>query len=32
MYVQVRKGEVSEEVMVPFTEVQEVQLKHKDTP
>lgn len=32
MYVQVRKGEVSEEVMVPFTEVQEVQLKHKDSP
>jgi hypothetical protein len=32
MYVQVRKGEVTEEVMVPFTEVQEVQLKHKDSP
>jgi hypothetical protein len=32
MYVQVRKGEVSEEVMVPFSEVQEVQLKHKDSP
>jgi hypothetical protein len=32
MYVQIRKGEVSEEVMVPFTEVQEVQLKHKDSP
>ncbi len=32
MYVQIRKGEATEEVMVPFTEVQEVQLKHKDSP
>lgn len=32
MYVQVRKGEASEEVMVPFTEIQEVQLKHRDSP
>ena len=31
-YVQVRKGHVTEEVMVPFTEIHEVQLKHKDSP
>ena len=32
MYVQVHKGEASEEVMVPFSEIQEVQLKHRDSP
>ena len=26
------KGSASEEIAVPFTEIQEVQLKHKDTP
>lgn len=31
-HVQVRKGHASEEVMVPFTEIQEVQFKHKDSP
>jgi hypothetical protein len=30
MYVQVQKGHASEEVMLPFVEIQEVQLKHKD--
>jgi hypothetical protein len=32
LHVQVRKGHVTEEVTIPFTEVQEVQLKHKDSP
>ncbi len=31
-YIQVRKGPATEEVMIPFTEVQEVRLKHKDSP
>jgi hypothetical protein len=31
-YIQVRKGHATEEVMIPFTEVQEVRLKHKDSP
>jgi hypothetical protein len=30
LHAQVRKGHATEEVMIPFTEVQEVQLKHKD--
>ena len=30
MYVQVQKGHASEEIVVPFAEIQEVQLKHKD--
>ena len=30
LHAQVRKGHASEEVMIPFTEIQEVQLKHKD--
>jgi len=30
MYIQVQKGHASEEIVVPFAEVQEVQLKHKD--
>ena len=32
LHAQVRKGQATEEVMIPFTEVQEVQLKHKDSP
>ncbi len=32
MHLQVRKGHVTEEVSVPFIEVQEVVLKHKDAP
>lgn len=32
LHAQIRKGPVTEEVMIPFTEVQEVQLKHKDSP
>ncbi len=30
MYVQVQKGHASEEIVVQFAEIQEVQLKHKD--
>jgi hypothetical protein len=30
MHLEVHKGPASEEVMVPFSEIQEVQLKHKD--
>lgn len=30
MHLDVHKGPASEEVMVPFSEIQEVQLKHKD--
>jgi hypothetical protein len=30
MHVQVNKGHASEEVMIPFSEIQEIQLKHKD--
>jgi len=29
-HAQVRKGEVTEEVIVPFTEIKEIQLKHKN--
>lgn len=32
LYAQVTKGHVSEEVMIPFLEIQEIQLKHKDAP
>lgn len=32
LHAQVRKGPASEEVMIPFSEVQEVRLKHKDSP
>jgi hypothetical protein len=31
LHVEVQKGVATKEVMVPFTEIQEVQLKHKDT-
>ena len=30
LHPQVQKGAVSEEVMIPFSEIQEIQLKHKD--
>ncbi len=30
MHVEVHKGAASEEVMLPFSEIQEIQLKHKD--
>lgn len=32
LHAQVRKAQVTEEVMIPFTEIQEVQYKHKDSP
>jgi hypothetical protein len=32
VHVQVRKGPATEEVTIPFTEIQEVKLKHKDSP
>ena len=31
-HVQVQKGHASEEVMIPFVEIQEIQVKHKDAP
>jgi len=32
LHAQVRKGPASEEVVIPFTEIQEIRLKHKDSP
>jgi hypothetical protein len=32
LHAQVRKGHATEEVMIPFTEIQEIRLKHKDSP
>jgi hypothetical protein len=32
LHAQVRKAHATEEVMIPFTEIQEVKLKHKDSP
>jgi len=32
LHAQVRKGQASEEVTIPFTEIQEIRLKHKDSP
>lgn len=32
LHLQVTKGGASEEVLIPFTEIKEVQLKHKDAP
>ena len=32
MHIQVQKGHVSEEVIIPFVEIEEVQLKHKSAP
>ena len=30
LHVQVERGQASEEVMIPFQEIQEIRLKHKD--
>jgi hypothetical protein len=30
MHLQVQRGPATEEVMIPFTEIKEVQIKHKD--
>jgi len=30
LHVQIQRGEASEEVMIPFQEIQEIRLKHKD--
>lgn len=32
LHVQLRKGQATEEVTIPFTEIQEIKLKHKDSP
>jgi hypothetical protein len=32
LHLEVHKGNASEEVMVPFSEIQEIRLKHKDAP
>lgn len=32
LHLEVHKGGASEEIMIPFVEVQEIQLKHKDAP
>jgi hypothetical protein len=32
LHLQVQKGAASEEVMLPFTEIKEIVLKHKDAP
>jgi hypothetical protein len=32
MHLQVRRGNATEEVMVPFQEIQEIRLQHRDTP
>lgn len=32
LHLHVQKGAASEEIMIPFAEIQEVQLKHKDAP
>jgi hypothetical protein len=32
MHLQVRHGHATEEIMVPFQEIQEIRLQHKDTP
>jgi hypothetical protein len=32
LHFQVQKGSASEEIMIPFSEIQEIQLKHKDAP
>ena len=32
LHLEVHKGHASEEVMIPFAEIQEIQLKHKDAP
>ena len=30
LHLQVQKGHATEEVMIPFTEVKEIRLRHKD--
>ena len=32
LHLQVRKAHATEEIMIPFTEIKEVRLKHKDSP
>jgi hypothetical protein len=32
LHLEVRKGEATSEVMIPFQEIKEIQLKHKDAP
>jgi hypothetical protein len=32
LHLEVQKGAASEEVMIPFIEIQDIQLKHKDAP
>jgi hypothetical protein len=32
LHLQIQRAAASEEVMIPFTEIQEIQLKHKDAP
>lgn len=32
LHAQVRTGPATQEVMIPFTEIQEIRLKHKDSP
>jgi len=32
LHLQVTKGHASEEVMIPFVEMQEIRLQHKDVP
>jgi hypothetical protein len=32
LHFQVQTGSASEEIMIPFSEIQEIQLKHKDAP
>jgi hypothetical protein len=31
-HVEVHHGHASEEIMIPFQEIKEIQLKHKDAP
>ncbi len=32
LHLQVQRGEASEEIMIPFQEIQEIRLQHKDAP
>lgn len=32
LHLEVHKGNASEEVLIPFTEIKEIQIKHKDAP
>src|SRR5437773_1163142 len=32
LHLEIHKGHASEEVMIPFSEIQEIELKHKDRP